>query len=846
MRIPVVVGLVLAAGLLVLAPSAGAQSLLQRRLGPGVRVSVHAQTGQVRFVGTAAGAPIARPRGVPAGASPATVARAFFASYGDAFGIADQARELRVRASDDASVRFQQLQRGVPVLGGELVVNLDSAGNVRSANGETLPATRLSTTPRIDDAAARSTAVSAIAKYHGILASALEAAPPELWIYDSRLLGGPGLDRPELVWRTEVTARGERPLRELVLVDAKGGGVSLHFDQIADAKDRRVCDAGNSARQVPCASPVRTETGGSSSVADVNNAFDLSGRTYDFYFALGRDSLDGAGMPLVSTVRYPIDNAFWDGRQMVFGPGYAAADDVVAHELTHGVTELTSRLFYYYQSGAINESLSDVMGELMDLTDGVGNDAEGVRWLVGEDIPGGAIRNMSDPPAFGEPDRTGSPLYTADPNELDNGGVHTNSGVNNKAASLITDGGAFNGHAVSGLGPDKATRIYYEVNAHLLTSASDYADLFDALQQACANLVGAAGISADDCVQVREAALATEMNLMPANAPATEAPMCPTGWVPVDLFADDLENTASGNWAATVTAPPSAWSYPPPSDRVYATSGTNNLWGADVEATSDSSFAMTSSVALPAGAFMHFRHAYGFEDNSDGRRFDGGVVELSTDGGATWQDAGPLITDNGYNGTLSAGSQNPLAGRDAFTAESNGYISSRLDLASLAGQSVRFRFRIGTDVNTGDVGWFIDDVRIRTCTVPPALTAGPARDTTKPRLKLSGRRRQKARRTISISLTANEAVTATVTSTVSVRRSARAKVKRFRLASVKNRALPALRKATIRLKVSRKTLATIRSALRRRGGKATAKITIRARDGAGNVGTATRTIALRR
>jgi Zn-dependent metalloprotease len=133
---------------------------------------------------------------VPAGASAASVARAFLGRYGGSFGIADQARELRVTASDGASVRFQQLQRGVPVLGGELVVNIDSAGNVRSANGETLPATRISTVLRIDEAAARSTDVSAIAKYHGVPASALEAAPPELWIYDSRLVGGAGLDRP--------------------------------------------------------------------------------------------------------------------------------------------------------------------------------------------------------------------------------------------------------------------------------------------------------------------------------------------------------------------------------------------------------------------------------------------------------------------------------------------------------------------------------------------------------------------------------------------------------------------------------------------------------------------------
>ncbi|MFL5804413.1 MAG: hypothetical protein ACJ8CR_22055, partial [Roseiflexaceae bacterium] len=93
------------------------------------------------------------------------------------------------------------------------------------------------------------------------------------------------------------------------------------------------------------------------------------------------------------------------------------------------------------------------------------------------------------------------------------------------------------------------------------------------------------------------------------------------------------------------------------------------------------------------------------------------VVEYSTDGGTSWQDAGPLFEANGYNGSISSGS-NPLNGRQAFVGESNGYISSRLNLSTLQGQSVRFRFRIGTNstLNTiNDYGWFIDDVRIYTC-----------------------------------------------------------------------------------------------------------------------------------
>jgi hypothetical protein len=103
------------------------------------------------------------------------------------------------------------------------------------------------------------------------------------------------------------------------------------------------------------------------------------------------------------------------------------------------------------------------------------------------------------------------------------------------------------------------------------------------------------------------------------------------------------------------------------------------------------------------------------------------VLEYTTNNGSTWNDAGPLITNNGYNGTISNSFGNPLGGRSAFVSESNGYISSRVNLSSLAGQNVRFRFRIGTDRSAADYGWFIDDVRVYTCeggdTTPPKVTS---------------------------------------------------------------------------------------------------------------------------
>src|SRR5690606_21681314 len=140
------------------------------------------------------------------------------------------------------------------------------------------------------------------------------------------------------------------------------------------------------------------------------------------------------------------------------------------------------------------------------------NDTSGVRWLMGEDLPGiGAIRDMENPPAFNDPDRMGSPnFYTG---TGDNGGVHINSGVGNKAAFLITDGNVtFNGQTFGpGLGITKTARIFYEVNTNILTSGSNYAALGNALNQGCANVVGVDGITAADFNHVAKAGTATEM-----------------------------------------------------------------------------------------------------------------------------------------------------------------------------------------------------------------------------------------------------------------------------------------------------------------------------------------------
>lgn len=711
-------------------------------------LAYHPETGTLRFAGSASRTPIARLAGINTRASAAQAARAFISQWGRSFGIGDQTRELRLASVRPASggravVRLRQVHAGIPVLGGELVLNLDRSGNLLSAGGETSPAPDLSVVPSLARAAARRIAVGRAARAHGVSPTRLHAGEPRLWIYDPRLIGGPGDRRATLVWRVAVEGTKPEPVDELVLVDARRGVVALHFDQLETAELRRVCDAKNTAAQVPCIDPARAENDPPSSIPDVNDAFRFSGDTYTFFLHnFGRDSIDGTGMILTSTTRYcpagepcPYENAYWDGGQMVYGQGFASADDVVAHELTHGVVDRSSRLFYYYQSGAISESLADTFGEFVDLTNGAGTDTPRARWRLGEDLPIGAVRDMKNPPHYGQPDRMTSRYYTSDAKEEDAGGVHTNSGVGNKAAYLITDGGRFNGRTVKGLGVAKAARIYYEVATNLLTSASDYVDLSYALPQGCRNLVGTAGISEQDCLQVAVAVDAVEMRARGPASGARKARLCPGPGTPQNLFFDDLEDPGSGNWTAGAASGTNSWYYPqnpnPYLDATYATSGETNFWAVDSTSVSDSSIAMTRGVTIPEGqlTYLRFSHAYGFED-SGLHAFDGGVVEYSADRGATWIDAGPLFVDNGYSGSISAGFENPLAGRRAFVRESNGYGSSRATLAPLAGSAVRFRFRIATgDGFRMDYGWFVDDVRIYTCPSHPPTTRidGPSK-----------------------------------------------------------------------------------------------------------------------
>jgi Zn-dependent metalloprotease len=258
---------------------------------------------------------------------------------------------------------------------------------------------------------------------------------------------------------------GERKVQALTFAGGSGGSMRTVYD----------CKKRPSRTQAKVA---RTEGSTESKDGSVNQAFDGLGQTRDFYKeVLRRNSIDDRGMRLEAFVHFDKDynNAYWDGRVMVFGDGdgklfvdFTKSLDVIAHELTHGVTEFTAGLEYHNESGALNESISDVFGSLVKQWT-LKHTAEQADWLIGSDVftpkikadalrsmkaPGTAYDNLDigkDP----QPDHMDRFVKSPDTLRGDWGGVHINSGIPNKAFYLTAV--AIGGHAWEAAG-----HIWYE------------------------------------------------------------------------------------------------------------------------------------------------------------------------------------------------------------------------------------------------------------------------------------------------------------------------------------------------------------------------------------------------
>lgn len=719
--------------------------------------------GVVRFVGTEPGKPANRPAGVASAESAVEKAKAHVRRYEALWALDHRGSDVRAvgrRAASNGQsvVRFEQTVGGVPVFGAELSVAVDADGDLLSVNGETTPLAQRDGALRVSEADAQRIATGLAERVHKVPAAQLSADPAKAFVFDPVLLGPSTKSGLVPVWQVEVTGRAH--VRHLVLVDRQTGAVALQYNQASHALYRVVCDRENvrdtaDGNGEPTLEPCvrnfkRIEGQGPSGRADVDAAYTYAGDTAQYFkddlnvdltALIGHDT--GAGKRIRSTVRYcfpqsydpecPMANAFWNGDGVYYGEGMPQSDDVVAHELAHGVTEKTSNLAYWYQSGAINESMSDVFGELTDLTNA---DAEVEDpWKLGEGSPFGVVRDMANPNATNQPSHMQDHAYYAgeDAEYFDNGGVHTNSGVGNKAAYLIarpSEEGpvVFNGQTITGIGYQKAKFVYYRAQ-QMLTSGADYLDLYNVLPQACLNLVGTAGISTADCENtVRKAVIATKMNLQPkASAAAPEAKVCDSG-TKKDIFLDGFGSTA--NWAYTS----GLWSL----IDYYAKSGTKSFYGREFRTGGqplDSYARITKKFTIPSGVktYLRFDHQYGFaywpgDDASPTPEYYAGArVLYSTNGGSTWQSTSLMTWDNGPTKNITSydANNNPKPAYRGFGGDSHGYQSSRLDLSSLAGKTVMLRWHVRSDPKYYYDGWTLDDVNVYACGgVTPSNASG--------------------------------------------------------------------------------------------------------------------------
>jgi Zn-dependent metalloprotease len=276
--------------------------------------------------------------------------------------------------------------------------------------------------------------------------------------------------------------RGERSVRGSAgFLTASGGGRRTVFD----------CRNGVN---LAAANVVRSEDGEVSNDESVNLAFEGLGTTRDFFQdVFDRDSIDGQGMRLNGFVHRGsgYNNAFWDGREMVFGDGdnriftdFTKSLDVIAHELTHGVTEFTAQLEYHLQSGALNESISDVFGSMVKQWS-MNQSVDEADWLIGSEvftpnIEADALRSVKAPGTaynnnlFGkdpQPDHMSKFVVLPDTEAGDWGGVHVNSGIPNKAFYLTA-------MTLGGFAWEEAGQIWYEalLASSRNTQFQDFAD----------------------------------------------------------------------------------------------------------------------------------------------------------------------------------------------------------------------------------------------------------------------------------------------------------------------------------------------------------------------------------
>ncbi len=696
----------------------------------------------------------------------------FLQGYGAIFGIQNAVEEtalFRVEQDDLGMqhVRLEQRYNGLPVFGSELIVHMDDEGII-GVNGNFIPKIAISTTPVLSAVEAQETALRNVIAMNPN--ATLHVADSSLQIYRHGLFKGITGEN-ELAYAVEIRGESGDMVGEQIWISAETGIILDSISLIHTEKSREIYTPAYVAGL-----PVYDEQTAilPPPPGPIANLYDFAGGVYDLFFnAFGRDAWNDNGdiQQSVYLINQNCPNAYWDGNRTNYCPGFDL-DDVVAHEWGHGYTQETHGLIYSYQSGALNESYSDIWGETYDIhngADGIGgsnNDEpypDGQRWVVGEDLTEIAVdlllRDMWDPirvnGGSGDPDRTTSPQYHCEAS--DSGGVHTNSGVPNHGYAMLVDGKTYNNQTVEGIGFVRAMHIYYRASTVYQIRSTDFPDHAQALRDSCTDLIGAplndfltGEVSADvitlnHCKQVDNMIKAVELEVPPVcdfnfeRILAQEPPaLCSTEAGSAEPFyIEDWESGMDGWSLESGGTNPLSWpgyNWEVVSDLPLGVQGSsafaiNEVAGDCALDDISGSFAMTSpEITVPdtnTPLEMSFSHRVDTE-----RDFDGGNLLISINGGAF-----ALVPDGQYrynapNTTLSGlidTNTNPKGGEIAWSGVDQGFPESAwgvtiVDLDGLgisANDTIQLKFDFGLDACNGVTGWHVDTITAASCSGAP-------------------------------------------------------------------------------------------------------------------------------
>jgi len=443
----------------------------------------------------------------------------FIDRHGEAAGVRDADNELKFLAAkqDDLGqthLRMDQVYEGVPVFGRQVITHLDTT-TVRKVTGSAFEGVRgLNTKPTLTVGKAVGAAQAALENNGG------SAKKPEAKLVILPVRNGSS--KATLTYQVQIFVEhlNKAPERHEYFVDAHDGSIVWHFNSLPTGTGYSLYSGGqyipttgswgNYSMQSPTHGYSYTwdypygvvfsdyddvwgdGTEWNRQTAGVDAHFGMT-RTWDYYQTRhARCGMNNGCAQTFSAVHYGTDmaNAFYSGGGMYFGDGDASSSpwvsvDVVGHEFTHGVTEYAAGLQYVDESGASNESFSDIFGTAVEFAVGINPD-----YLIGEDIIYGGFRSMADPSIFGHPDHYSERIYIG--SGYDNGGVHFNSGIQNKAFYLLAEGGVHpnSNVPVTGIGRDAAERIFYRALEVYLWSGAQFMDVRNACVAAAADIYG--------------------------------------------------------------------------------------------------------------------------------------------------------------------------------------------------------------------------------------------------------------------------------------------------------------------------------------------------------------------